>query len=54
MRQFAAAGRFGELAQRFHGAPTNRSQRATLEQDAPEILARCREDKVDAAFSSPT
>jgi hypothetical protein len=30
--------------------PTNRSQRTTLEVDAPEIVARCREDAVDAAI----
>ena len=44
------AGRIGELAPRFHGAPTNRSHRVTLEQDCPELLARCREDKVDAVI----
>ena len=47
-----AQGRF-TLAPRFHGAPTNRSQRATLETDAPEILARCRQDQVDAALLVP-
>ncbi len=52
MREFAASGRF-KLAARFHGAPTNRSQRVTLETDAPEILARCREDGVDAALLVP-
>ena len=46
-------GRVGELAPRFHGAPTNRSQRHTIEVDAPEILARCREDGVDAAILVP-
>ena len=53
MRKFAAEGRF-KLAARFHGAPTNRSQRVTLETDAPEILARCRQDQVDAALLVPT
>jgi len=48
LRRSAASGRIGSLASRFHGAPTNRSQRATLEVDAPEIVARCREDAVDA------
>lgn len=46
----AAAGQIGAMAPRFHGAPTNRSHRVTLEQDCPEILARCREDKVDAVI----
>jgi D-proline reductase (dithiol) PrdB len=40
--------RIGEVGPRFHGAPTNRSHRATLDQDCPELLARVREDKVDA------
>ena len=53
MREFAKEGRF-KLAARFHGAPTNRSQRVTLETDAPEILARCRQDQVDAALLVPT
>jgi hypothetical protein len=36
------------VAPRFHGAPTNRSHRTTLEQDCPELLARICEDKADA------
>jgi D-proline reductase (dithiol) PrdB len=50
LREVATSGRIGELAPRFHGAPTNRSQRATLEQDCPELYARLAEDKVDAAI----
>lgn len=49
----AAAGRIGALAPRFHGVPTDYSQRRTREQDAPEILARCREDAVDVAVLVP-
>jgi hypothetical protein len=30
----------------FHGAPTNRSHRVTLEADCPEIVARCKADGV--------
>ena len=54
LRDAAAAGRIGAVAPRFHGAPTNRSQRVTMEQDAPELLRRCREDGVDAAVLVPT
>jgi len=50
LRRLAAAGLIGELAARFHGAPTNRSHRVTLDQDCPELLSRLREDKVDAAI----
>lgn len=53
LRDAVRAGRVGELAARFHGAPTNRSQRHTVEVDAPEILARCREDGVDAVLLVP-
>jgi hypothetical protein len=49
LRRCAAAGWIGEVAPRFHGAPTNRSQRATIERDCPELLARCRADGVEAA-----
>ncbi len=48
LRTFADQGMIGALAPRFHGAPTNRSQRHTLTVDCPEILKRCREDGVDA------
>jgi hypothetical protein len=49
----AAAGRIGRVAPRFHGAPTNRSHRVTMETDGPEILRRCREDGVDAVLLYP-
>jgi len=48
MRDAAATGLIGELGPRFHGAPTNRSHRTTLDEDCPELLTRVREDKVDA------
>lgn len=50
LRRALAAGRIGAIAARFHGAPTNRSQRTTLAVDEPEIVARCRADGVDAAI----
>jgi D-proline reductase (dithiol) PrdB len=53
MLRLAREGRIGEVAPRFFGAPTNRSQRVTIETDAPEILARCRADGVDAAVLAP-
>jgi len=49
----AASGRIDRVAPRFHGAPTNRSHRVTIETDAPELLARVREDKVDAVIVVP-
>jgi glycine/sarcosine/betaine reductase selenoprotein B len=50
LRRATAAGRIGEVGPRFHGAPTDRSHRATLQRDCPELLARVREDKVDAVI----
>ena len=53
LRRAAAAGRIGHIAPRFHGVPTNRSQRHTLAVDAPELLARLQADAVDAAVLVP-
>jgi D-proline reductase (dithiol) PrdB len=53
LQRLASEGRIGEVAPRFFGAPTNRSHRVTIEIDAPEILARCRADQVDAAVLVP-
>jgi D-proline reductase (dithiol) PrdB len=53
LRQAASRGRIGCLAPRFHGLPTNRSHRTTLEVDCPEVVARCRADGVDAALLVP-
>jgi D-proline reductase (dithiol) PrdB len=53
LQRLASAGRIGDVAPHFFGAPTNRSHRVTIETDAPEILARCRTDNVDAAVLVP-
>ena len=50
LRRTAKLGRIGTVAPRFHGVPTNRSQRTTIETDCPELLARCRADMIDAAI----
>jgi hypothetical protein len=52
LRRLAREGRL-VLAPRLFGAPTNRSHRVTLDTDAPEILARCQADGVDAAMLVP-
>jgi D-proline reductase (dithiol) PrdB len=49
MKDFAQRGRIGGLPSRFYAVPTLRSQRHTIEIDAPAILEWCREDAVDAA-----
>jgi len=54
LREAVAGGRIGELAPRFHGAPTNRSHRETAERDLPELLRLCQEDAVDAVLLVPS
>jgi len=49
LKRLAAEGMIGEVAPRFHGAPTNRSQKITIEQDCVDILERVRADGSDAA-----
>ncbi len=51
--RLAAAGRIGAVGPRFFGAPTNRSHRVTIDTDAPDILARCQADGIDAAIIVP-
>jgi D-proline reductase (dithiol) PrdB len=53
LKRLAIERRIGEVGPRFFGAPTNRSHRVTIENDAPDVLARCRADKVDAAILVP-
>ena len=54
LQEAVKAGRIAALTPRFHGAPTNRSQKVTLETDAPELLRRCREDGADVALLVPS
>jgi hypothetical protein len=54
LQECVKAGRIGALTPRFHGSPTNRSQRVTLESDAPELLRRCREDAADVVVLVPS
>jgi hypothetical protein len=53
LRRAAATGRICALAPRFHGLPTNRSHRTSLETDCPEVVARCLDDGADAALLVP-
>jgi hypothetical protein len=52
-RQAVLDRRIAKLAPRFYGLPTNRSQRHTLENDAPRILEMCQTDGVDVAILIP-
>lgn len=53
LRALVSEGELGGLTERFHGVPTEYSQRRTVEADAPEILRRCREDHADVALLVP-
>ena len=48
-----AAGRLGGLSRNFYGLPTNRSQRHTLDVDAPLVLEMLKADGVDVAVLIP-
>jgi D-proline reductase (dithiol) PrdB len=48
-----AASKLAHLTPRFHGVPTEYSHRKTLTQDAPEVLARLRDDGAQAAILVP-
>ena len=50
MRAAVAEGRVGDIGSRFHGLPTNRSHKTTLDVDCADLLARVREDRADAAI----
>lgn len=49
MKRLAAEGRIKEVAPEFIGAPTNRSQKMTIEQDCVDILAQIRRLQADVA-----
>lgn len=49
----AREGRIAGLAAHFHGVPTEYSQRKTLDEDAPQVLRRLRDDGADAAILCP-
>ena len=53
LRDAAQAGRIGSVAARFHGLPTNRSHRTTIETDCHELVGRCQADAVDGALLVP-
>ena len=52
-KRAAEAGRIESLSKHFYGLPTNRSQRHTLEIDAPLLLSKMRTDHVDIAVLIP-
>lgn len=53
LRRAADRGQIGGLAPRFHGLPTNRSQRTTIDVDCAELVRRVTEDQAEAAILVP-
>lgn len=53
LHTLVANGELGSLAPRYHGVPTEYSQRQTLNEDAPAILDRVIADKADIALLVP-
>src|SRR5471032_674498 len=51
--ELVSNGVAGGLASRFHGVPTEYSHRKTLDEDAPQVLARLRDDGAQAAILCP-
>ena len=54
LQQAAAKGLIGAVAARYYGAPTNRSQVTTVQQDCAELLALMQQDEVDLAILVPS
>lgn len=48
------SGRLGSLTERFYGAPTVRSVRATRDEHAPQIVEALKADSADIALLVPT
>ena len=53
LKQAAADGLIGDITKHFHGLPTNRSQRATLEEDSVLLLEALKRDQAEAAILVP-
>lgn len=53
LKALESEGAFGRLARQFHGLPTNRSQKTTLDVDCAELVARALADQWDAAILVP-
>jgi len=53
LKEAARLKKIGQVAEKFYGLPTNRSQKTTLEIDCQDLLRRCRADGVDAVVLVP-
>jgi len=53
LKQAAKEGVIGGVTKHFHGLPTNRSQRVTIEKDAVLLLEALKQDQAEAAILVP-
>ena len=53
LKQAATDGVIGRVTDYFHGLPTNRSQRTTIEEDAVLLLEALKHDQADVAILVP-
>lgn len=53
LRRALERDRIGRIAARFHGLPTNRSQRTTIDADCVQLVRRVQEDEADAVILVP-
>ena len=53
LQALTSEGVIAGITDRYHGIPTEYSQKSTLETDAPEVLQRCRDDGADAVLLVP-
>ena len=53
LRRAQQRGRVGELSTRYYGAPTNRSQATTIQQDCSDLLDLVKKDGVDVVLLVP-
>ena len=53
LQNAVSRGVIGSLSRELIGVPTDRSQRATLERDAPDVLSACRDLGADVALLVP-
>ena len=53
LQSLAEEGAIGDMAEHYYSVPTEYSQRNTIDNDAPQILALCQQDEVDIAILVP-
>ena len=53
VKSLARAGKIAGITPHFHGVPTEYSHRKTMQEDAPDVLARLRDERADGVILLP-